>query len=907
MVDVTRDAKLGGRSRSANPPVGKTPGADSGREARNSASDRRAHGIAASALADEDAAGSSMDDGDGDQVGYFIDEDSPAGPSGQRERSAQLGRADEPSPQVQAHDSLEGARVMHLMRTAALANLSNPSESSGSVADARKRGSGGGSDLDDGRDGQVLHALMPRIESIMRAMDKINRRVEELGTIIEKVNKPGEPTPSFSPSVVSVPRVSDAPASSAEHAKQQEDGDENFLFMLSGRHRRPGPAEGRARPRARTNRRHDGLRVGKCTCQKKSSRSMPVLCPNYRYTMFHPNTTFLEALERLLVLAVLYVAISVPLYASFTIPNENAAQFFEVGLDAVFICDFFIQTRTGFREKASGRLIMEPVEVWHMLLSKWEFYVDVVACLPYEIIALVLIQSTDAGRYLGAIRLIRLTKLSRMVHLFKLMSRLEEHLEVSHALIRMLNYFIGLVFAIHIVACAWWSLANHGTFALADADGDFRHEWLPDTVLQDMPFELQYSHACWFATRALLFGQENWPRSAVHIWFSILVQLLGVFMVSFIIGSVGGLVAELDQESLAIRHRIETVMRFLRANHITEELREKVQAFLWYKHKHDSGNDRSKLAAVRAELSGALAQELDIQFWSRFLDLFTWFFSTRRIPDSVAVDLLPMLTDYYFYQDELVYPLGQPAGENPTMCFIMDGSLELVQQNKPSVPIGIGMVFGEDCFFGRASRRQEQVRTTTPCKVFMLERRKYDSVVRHHDSQSGDLGAILDPILMNAPTPGVSECLTAKMRNSPAHQHHHRRRRSGWNEDILVGSDAEMGGRLSGKLAQGNDGAPWGMDDVIAVHEVDDESKDEDADAGVPLAPLSSTTATRSPGPVYTSAQEAEVELETLRDFTKAAGFYDSVRDDDESTVDGESEQDLLVGDAGGAAAGESD
>eukprot|EP00968_Pinguiococcus_pyrenoidosus_P025165 scaffold5571_cov134-Pinguiococcus_pyrenoidosus.AAC.1 len=62
--------------------------------------------------------------------------------------------------------------------------------------------------------------------------------------------------------------------------------------------------------------------------------------------------------------------------------------------------------------------------------------------------------NADIVSRLASLKVIRLSKLSRIVRLFRLMARLEEHLEVSHAVVRLIHYVLGLLFCIHMTACA---------------------------------------------------------------------------------------------------------------------------------------------------------------------------------------------------------------------------------------------------------------------------------------------------------------------------------------------------------------------------------------------------------------------------------------------------------------------
>jgi len=95
----------------------------------------------------------------------------------------------------------------------------------------------------------------------------------------------------------------------------------------------------------------------------------------------------------------------------------------------------------------------------HYVGTGW-FFVDIVSCLPFDIMVQSATNNTASLQLVKVIRLLRLIKLFRMITLFKYLHRLEEYLELSPAVVSLLYTIVQVIFISHMMCCLWWGLSG---------------------------------------------------------------------------------------------------------------------------------------------------------------------------------------------------------------------------------------------------------------------------------------------------------------------------------------------------------------------------------------------------------------------------------------------------------------
>eukprot|EP01047_Picozoa_sp_COSAG01_P016705 COSAG01_NODE_862_length_13058_cov_6.823366_15_plen_313_part_00 len=160
-------------------------------------------------------------------------------------------------------------------------------------------------------------------------------------------------------------------------------------------------------------------RCRRCCKQKRAAEQMP-------WGIVHPTGLFHACWDIVQVLALAYVAISVPMQIGFdlTVVVGTGHFWFDVFVDLYFIIDIGVNFRTAFVTKI-GNLETRPRQIARHYMQDF-FIVDLLSCIPVSYVLLI-VDGGDTGRAHGSkslrsfklLRLIRLTKLLRLAKLKK--------------------------------------------------------------------------------------------------------------------------------------------------------------------------------------------------------------------------------------------------------------------------------------------------------------------------------------------------------------------------------------------------------------------------------------------------------------------------------------------------------
>ncbi|GAB1483558.1 hypothetical protein MASR2M78_23740 [Treponema sp.] len=200
------------------------------------------------------------------------------------------------------------------------------------------------------------------------------------------------------------------------------------------------------------------------------------------------------------------------------------------------------------------------------------FVVDLIAAIPLEPILLAIFASipqnsmfSHAYLPLQALTLIKLLKTGRIF------DELEEALNLLPAVRRLVLFGYWLAAVLHLIAVGWILI---GASELA-------------RVPKDRYLRALY----WVTTTISTIGYGDYTpdhNSNAQISYTIVIQLFGVAMFSYVIANVSSLVSNLDVARSAYRRRLDEVNAYLRAQRIPLDLQERVRdyyAYLWEKQR----------------------------------------------------------------------------------------------------------------------------------------------------------------------------------------------------------------------------------------------------------------------------------------------------------------------------------
>jgi hypothetical protein len=353
-------------------------------------------------------------------------------------------------------------------------------------------------------------------------------------------------------------------------------------------------------------------------------------------------------------------------------------------LNALFIADIGINFCTKVK---LGHIRLEtPQEIAHNYLGGW-FVVDLIAAFPFELILVAAFGGipTEPKAFFAYLLLQSLT----LVKLFKagrIFKELQEALDILPAVRRLVIFGYWLIAALNIMALGWILIG---------------------ATEQQRPHFDQYLRALyWVTTTIATIGYgDYYPNhdSNAQIIYTIIVQIFGVGMYSYMIANVSSLVANLDVARSSYQRRLEEVNAYLRAQRIPAEMQERVRdyySYLWAKQR--GVNVSNVLDDIPRGLSQEILMFLNREVLNR-VDIF------KGAEEIFIRESVQLLRPRVFLPDEYIIRQGEYAD---CMYFLTGGEVRIVIGENEVARLGPGSPFGEAALVDNQHRNANVISTS---------------------------------------------------------------------------------------------------------------------------------------------------------------------------------------------------
>lgn len=372
-------------------------------------------------------------------------------------------------------------------------------------------------------------------------------------------------------------------------------------------------------------------------------------------------------------------------------------------LNSLFLVDMLL----GFVTSAKrGHLRLEsfPAIGAHYLRS-W-FVIDLLAFLPFELIPVAIyggIPTDGLGSsiYL-ACQALTLVKVCKSVRIF---DELQEALGIAPGLRRLVSFAFWFFQALHLMALGW---------ILIGASESFR------------PHFDQYLRAFYWVTSTIAtIGYGDYTPnhdSNLQIGYTIMVQLFGVAMYSFIIANVSSLIANIDGARAKYQQRLDEVNAFLKANKIPSSLQGRVRdyySYLWAEKGSVSSSSIVDDLAPSLGLEILLFQNADML---RKVEVF------KQVEDLFIREAVKLLNPIIFLPGEYIMRQGEYGDR---MYFLTSGSVAVEIGDKELARLGPGSLFGEAALIGN-ERRNASVRSLDYGNGYELSQEHFNLLRRRY-------------------------------------------------------------------------------------------------------------------------------------------------------------------------------
>jgi len=309
--------------------------------------------------------------------------------------------------------------------------------------------------------------------------------------------------------------------------------------------------------------------------------------------------------------------------------------------------------------------------------------VDVLAAIPFEAIIFglcVLRGDGPSGAAFVALQALPIVNLLKAGRIFR---ELQEALGVMPSVHRLIQFGYWLAAILHVMVLGWILI---GASESGRTPGD------------------QYLRGLyWVVTTIATIGYGDYTPNHdqnIQILYTIVVEVFGVGMFSYVIANVSSLVTNLDVARGAHQRRFEEVNSWLRAQRVPPEIQEHVHDYYSYLWKEQRGVSS---ANVLDDIPRGLSQEI-LLFLNREViervDIF------RGADELFIRETVQLLRPRFFLPDEYVIRQGEFAD---CMYFLASGDMRILKDGVEVARLGPGSPFGETALIENSHRNASVV------------------------------------------------------------------------------------------------------------------------------------------------------------------------------------------------------
>ncbi|XP_007256719.3 potassium voltage-gated channel subfamily H member 5a [Astyanax mexicanus] len=464
--------------------------------------------------------------------------------------------------------------------------------------------------------------------------------------------------------------------------------------------------------------------------------------------------TFKTTWDWVILILTFYTAIMVPYNVSFKTKQNNLAWLVvDSVVDVIFLVDIVLNFHTTF-VGPGGEVISDPKLIRMNYLKTW-FVIDLLSCLPYDIINAFenvdedpISDSTAVGHLPasgssprnatraedsvlpGLSSLFSSLKVVRLLRLGRVARKLDHYLEYGAAVLVLLVCVFGLV--AHWLACIWYSIGDYevidevtntiktdswlyqlaisiGTPYRYNASGSGQWEGGPskDTL---------YISSLYFTMTSLTtigFGNIA-PTTDGEKIFSVAMMMVGSLLYATIFGNVTTIFQQMYTNTNRYHEMLNNVRDFLKLYQVPKGLSERVMDYIVSTWAMSKGIDTEKVLSIcPKDMRADICVHLNRQVFNEHP-------AFRLASDGCLRSLAVEFQTTHCAPGDLIFHAGESVD---TLCFVVSGSLEVIQDDEVIAILGKGDVFG-DVFWKETALAHAcaNVRALTYCDLHVIRR-----------------------------------------------------------------------------------------------------------------------------------------------------------------------------------------
>ena len=302
--------------------------------------------------------------------------------------------------------------------------------------------------------------------------------------------------------------------------------------------------------------------------------------PTFINGLIHPECELKITWDLFVGVGVLYTLVIVPYQLSFlTTEDDVGLLIFNVLCDVIFAIDIIVKMNTAWRDR-KGDLITEKKTVVTEYVFRGLFVVDVISCIPIDLMIYLAVSGGDDDEYrtLRYLKLLRLARLARLINCFKIANInlvLESFGKISMnlAMGRLFQFIIGFLSVTHVMACLWWAVGDRNNVSWWSGDA---HSWAVDFADESSSYKYLVSLYWAMGTMSGVGYGDVIPQNSHERLFGIFAELVGVFAFGLVVGYVSTLVESVSYRNSVHRERHLKMSTYIKQRNLPGNLQKRL-------------------------------------------------------------------------------------------------------------------------------------------------------------------------------------------------------------------------------------------------------------------------------------------------------------------------------------------
>ncbi|KAI4802326.1 hypothetical protein KUCAC02_020174 [Chaenocephalus aceratus] len=398
-------------------------------------------------------------------------------------------------------------------------------------------------------------------------------------------------------------------------------------------------------------------------------------------------------------------------------------------------------------------MVVSDARLIRMNYLKTWFVIDLLSCLPYDIIngfehvdEDIIASATQTSHFResfhrnttrtedsflpGLSSLFSSLKVIRLLRLGRVARKLDHYLEYGAAVLLLLVCVFGLV--AHWLACIWYSIGDYevidettntiktdswlyqlalsiGTPYRYNASGTGQWEGGPNK-------DTLYISSLYFTMTSLTtigFGNIA-PATDGEKIFSVAMMMVGSLLYATIFGNVTTIFQQMYTNTNRYHEMLNNVREFLKLYQVPKGLSERVMDFIVSTWAMSRGIDTDKVLSIcPKDMRADICVHLNRQVFNDHP-------AFRLASDGCLRSLAVEFQTTHCAPGDLIFHIGESVD---TLCFVVSGSLEVIQDDEVIAILGKGDVFG-DVFWKETTQARAcaNVRALTYCDLHVIRK-----------------------------------------------------------------------------------------------------------------------------------------------------------------------------------------